>query len=346
MENAYTFSDVMFVPKYSDIRSRSEVNLLTRLGILSLNLPVISANMKDITEDQMVMAMIKNGGLGILHRFMSIEENVEMFKRCAITPEDGLGTTFATLNSAMGVSVGVGEKEKERFHALYRAGARTFCIDVAHGHHINVKEMLEHIKCKYSESWDIMTVIVGNVASVEGALDLYAWGARVIKVGVGPGSCCQTRENTGVGVPQLYILKKIYEALPKDAYIISDGGIKKTGDIAKALLYSNAVMMGGFFAGATETPGHVYKDMKGDLYKTMAGSASAESKVRSGNDNSFVEGGIRQVPFKGKIKYICKEIRENVQSSFSYSGARNIDDFREKAELIKISGGGKQESKL
>ena len=136
------------------------------------------------------------------------------------------------------------------------------------------------------------------------------------------------------------------KALPTEARIISDGGITKTGDIAKALKYSDAVMMGGFFAGTTETPGHVYEDMNGHFYKTMAGSASAESKVRAGRDNSFVEGGIRQVSFRGKVQYIMKKIKENVQSSFSYSGCKTHAEFQEKSKLIKISGGGKKESKL
>jgi IMP dehydrogenase len=191
-----------------------------------------------------------------------------------------------------------------------------------------------------------MTIIAGNVATAEGALDIYNWGADVIKVGIGPGSCCQTRENTGVGVPQLSALVNVREALPEEAYIIADGGIKKTGDIAKALKYADAVMMGGFFAGTTETPGHVYETMGGDFYKTMAGSASAESKVRSGNKNSFVEGGIRQVPFRGHVKYILAKAKENIQSSFSYSGAKNMEKFKKKSKLIKISGGGKKESKI
>jgi IMP dehydrogenase len=138
----------------------------------------------------------------------------------------------------------------------------------------------------------------------------------------------------------------VREALPEEAYIIADGGIKKTGDIAKALKYADAVMMGGFFAGTTETPGHVYETMGGDFYKTMAGSASAESKVRSGNKNSFVEGGIRQVPFRGHVKYILAKAKENIQSSFSYSGAKNMEKFKKKSKLIKISGGGKKESKI
>lgn len=354
METAYTFSDVMFVPKYSDIQSRSEVNLTTKLGKLTLQLPVVSANMADVTEKSMVLSMHSFGGLGILHRFMSIEDNVIMFKETLgkLTEHDQSGDTSVLYpiaheyaNRYVGVSVGVGEEGRERFKALYDAGARTFCIDVAHGHHVNVRDMINWIIVSYHERAD-MTIIAGNVASVEGALDLFSWGADVVKIGVGPGSACQTRENTGVGVPQLYILEKTRKHMPKNTYIIADGGIKKTGDIAKALKYADAVMVGGLLAGTIETPGHVYETMDGQFYKTMAGSASAESKVKGGKEKTFIEGGIRQVPFRGHVKYILNKVRENVQSSFSYSGARDILEFRNKSELIKISGGGKQESKL
>jgi IMP dehydrogenase len=338
METAYTFDDVMFLPKKSDIRSRSEIDLTTQIGALELTLPVISANMADITEANMAANMYELGGLGILHRFMSVRENVNMYLEAFET----IANWGDPNPYGIGVSIGVGDEGIKRAIDLYVAGARTFCIDVAHGHHVLMEEMIKNLKDRF----DDINLIAGNVATGEGAWDLHQWGADIIKVGVGPGSCCQTRENTGVGVPQLYAIAQAWEWLPNDAFIISDGGIKKTGDIAKALKYADAVMMGGFFSGTSETPGHVYKDMQGSYYKTMAGSASAESKVRSGKDNSFVEGGIRTVPFRGKVKYITKSIKEGLQSSFSYSGCRTHAEFQNNSELIKISGGGKKESKL
>jgi IMP dehydrogenase/GMP reductase len=491
MSYGYTFNDVMFEPQYSDIQSRSEVRLDSKVGGLNLSLPIVSANMADITEENMVKAMHDSGGLGIMHRFMSVEENVEMFLKCK---EMGIP------NNKIGVSIGVGERDKERFTKLLEVGATNFCIDVAHGHHVSVKNMLEWIKTHKEYKIGKLTIIAGNVASVNGAYDLYKWGAHVIKVGVGPGcfiagtkvmvedgekniedieigdmvlthlgdykevtaitnrlesekliiinsikctdnhefyvinssdegavsdeniesyaqwvradalttdhrllevygfadkknlkkyditpiatlseesfdgtvyditvedhqsytvngriavhnSCCQTRENTGVGVPQLGILHAIrehfYEMNISDkCSIIADGGIKKTGDITKALVYADAIMVGGFLSGTSETPGHVYETMSGEFYKTMAGSASAEAKTKYGKEKEFVEGGIRQVPFRGHVKYVLQKAKENVQSGFSYSGARNIDELRSKAVLVKISSGGKKESKL
>ena len=720
METAYTFDDVMFEPQYSDILSRKEVDLTSSIGNVSLELPLVSANMADITEESMVSSMNESGGLGIMHRFMTIKKNVKMFKRCV---NSGVPA------NKVGVSVGVGEYEKKRFAKLLLAGARTFCIDVAHGHHIHVKNILDWIS-QFSEYQEgELTIIAGNVASVEGAMALHKWGANAIKVGVGPGcfasgtrilmsnglykniesvkvgdfvinmhgeavkvkrafstgirdvqkirssisykpsyvtldhqyfvgdlnsvskkslqsygyvkalskktkskdskykwkrvedfrqdalltprninfdmgdffsinlkkkggddvtltpsydlgyiygtflgdgharvyahkkiskytgktiisnsgnvswyfsihedsvarklnscvekvfnrsckiekvceksiikvdlyykpfanflesfgkkdkknlpeevfvndkrylkgildglidsdgsvekggrisftntspnlielfgvicfitkgffpnmrehgknagglkgvnennlkmsfrsrinttstkrlskdfqiskllessptdlsvevfdlevdcpshrfiannavvhnSCCQTRENTGVGIPQLSLLKSIREAFD-DRFrpsIIADGGIKKTGDMGKALVYADAIMVGGFLAGTSETPGKVYKTMQGEFYKTMAGSASAEAKVKHGKKQEFVEGGIRQVPFRGHVKYILQNAKENVRSTLSYSGARNLDEFREKCVLVKISGGGKKESKF
>jgi IMP dehydrogenase len=350
VETYLTFSDVRFKPKCSDIKSRSEVDLTSKLGKLTLGLPVISANMADITEVNMACSMYARGGLGILHRFMSVEENVEMYKEAVrVIMADSPTQTLSNkdLGNCVGVSVGVGEDGKERFKTLYDAGARVFCIDVAHGHHINVLEILHWINANYraEDKEDDLTIIAGNIATKEGAKYLFDGGADVVKCGIGPGGCCQTRENTGVGVPQLSALMEIRYAYPWIP-LIADGGIKKTGDIAIALVYADAVMMGGFFAGTSETPGHVYETMDGQFYKTIGGSASAERKVKSGKDNSFVEGGVRQVPFRGHVKYILKKIKENVQSGFSYNGARTLTELRCKAELIKLSGGGKKESKL
>ena len=189
METAYTFDDVMFEPQYSDILSRKQVSITSAVGNVILELPLISANMADITEEEMVLSMHKSGGLGIMHRFMTIEENVNMFNACF-----HLGIPV----NDIGVSVGVGDEEKKRFTALVEAGARTFCIDVAHGHHLHVKLMLEWISQCAEYKANLLTVIAGNVASAKGAVALHSWGAHSVKVGVGPGSCCQTRENTGV----------------------------------------------------------------------------------------------------------------------------------------------------
>lgn len=349
-ETYYTFNDVQFMPLYSRVGSRSEVSLTSDFGFFKLPLPIISANMKDITGPKMVVEMFQNGGLGILHRFSnedtlekSIEYAVNEFKTSMKGIKDLNPDPRIDLAYHVGVSIGVNEADKRRLEALYAAGAKLICIDIAHGHCLKMKNMLEYIREIYED--DNLYVIAGNIASVQAAKDLLEWGANCVKVGIGPGEQCETRKNTGVGVPQLSAVKNIREAFPK-AHIISDGGIKNNGDIAKALKYSNAVMVGSMLSGTSETPGDVFKNKQGQFYKVFGGSASAENKTKSGMANAFVEGVVSEVPFKGHAKYILRQAKENLQSAFSYQDSFTLPEFQQKAVLVRISGGGKQESKI
>jgi IMP dehydrogenase len=159
-------------------------------------------------------------------------------------------------------------------------------------------------------------------------------------------SACQTRRNTGVGVPQFSLLEDIFALTPEYIPIISDGGIKHTGDISKAMIFANAVMVARMIAGTSETPGCVYEDENGQFYKKFGGSASGEHKVSSGGRNKFVEGHMTNVPFRGKVKYILDKIREGLQSAMSYSGASNMAEYKEKVIYGEMSSGGVSESKL
>ncbi len=348
-----TFSDVLIEPQYSEIFSRSSVDISSDMGKVKLSLPVISANMKHITGPKMALSMHRNGGIAILHRFNSIKEGIEEFLQALQLikndSERKENTNEAKISFSVGVSIGVHEIDKKRFNDLFEKGARLFCIDIAHGHHLYMKNMLHWIRNNSADKNRQCVVIAGNVATAKAALDIYNWGADIIKVGIGPGAVCQTRQNTGVGVPQLYAIKNIRQQAKKqniDLKIISDGGIKQPGDIAKALKYANAVMVGSFIAGTSETPGDVYENPKGEFYKVYGGSASAENKVSSGKENKFVEGMMKTVPFRGHVKYILRKIHENVQSAFSYVGANNLKEFQQKAILREITYGGKMESKI
>ena len=336
-----TFSDVMFEPQYSEIRSRSKVDLSTQLGKTKLTIPLISSNMKDITGVKMVAEMARYGCLGILHRFMSIEENVEAFFQAIVDARSACGVLDGDFSPYVGVSVGVKKEERDRFLSLYKAGAKLFCVDVAHGHSVLVKEMIAYMR---DNSEDIY-IIAGNIATAKAAEDLCAWGASAVKTGVGPGGVCITRKMTGVGVPQLHALMEVRSA-DMDVDIISDGGINTPGDVAKALKYADAVMIGSLFSGTTETPGQVYKNVDGQFYKTYGGSASGENKVKGGNGNNFVEGVVKTVPFKGHVKYIIREIADGLRSSFSYSGSSNLKEFQQRAILRQISSGARIESKF
>ena len=344
MSTGETFNEVAFRPVYSDIESRSEIDTSTNLGGIILDLPIISANMKDITGPNMVLSMAINGGMGILHRFGSIEDSVENYIDTVSLFNNSKEKLTLNKNSIypIGVSVGVKEYEMNRFDALYEKGAKIFTVDVAHGHHILVKNMIQYMRNKAGKE---IYIIAGNIATVNGAKDLKEWGADIIKVGIGPGARCVTRKNTGVGVPQLKAIRDIKNAY-NDLPIISDGGIRHTGDIPKALKYSDSVMVGSYIAGTSETPGHVFENDDGKFYKVYGGSASGERKVENGNKNNFVEGVVSTVEFRGHVKHILRKTKDCLQSSMSYAGSRNLEEFRLKSVLENVSSGYKSESRL
>lgn len=380
--NAYTYNDVLIEPQYSEVLSRTDVDLSTDIGNVHLRLPVISSNMRTITGPKMASTIAACGGMGLLHRFCTIDENIQMFQdakaglfkpemlRPHLSPEElikkwapvlenktnGDPKTAILIESQerwiydpIGVSIGVKEEDKERFEKLYEAGARIFCIDVAHGHHIHVKKMLHWINNEIA-LWDRslrgqLCIIAGNIATADGYKDIQDWGADAVKVGLGPSPVCRTRYNTGVGVPQLYALEMVYKAstlYPNPISIIADGGITHVGDISKALKYADAVMVGSMIAGTSETPGNVFRNEDGDFYKVYGGSASGENK----GSNHFVEGVIKPVKFKGKVKYIFHEIEQGLQSAFSYVGADNLAKYQQKCKFVHISGGAQGESKI
>jgi len=330
-----TFNDVLIEPQYSEIISRKDINIETKLfSNLIFKLPICGSNMKNITESKMAIELNKNGAFGILHRFMSIEKNIKEFNDSVkIAP-----------NTA--VSIGTKDDEKERFYELYKNGARIFVIDIAHGDSLNMKKMISYIK-EYDKN---IIIIAGNIATGSAAINLYSWGANILKIGIGGGSVCETRQNTGIGVPQLYALQTIDMILKKEKINIpriSDGGIKCVGDICKALKYSEMVMLGNMLSGYTETPGKFYQRWNNDnqemeWYTVYGGSASGENK---GHD-SFSEGRIKTVALKGKVKYQLRKIADGIKSSFSYVGAKNLKEFQNKAILKEISVGGIKESKF
>jgi IMP dehydrogenase len=308
---------------------------------VALRVPVISANMRNITGSKMAIEMVKCGGLGILHRFNTICEAVAEYREASMVQP-----------ISVGVSIGVKDEDKMRFVALYDAGARIFCIDVAHGDHVYVKYMLEWLNLFFSnskEQRDKTTLIAGNVATAQGAGHLVEWGADVVKVGIGGGSVCETRRNTGVGVPQFSALQDIDALREQEGYefsIISDGGIVHIGDVAKAMIFADAVMVGSLIAGTSETPGKVFRDEDDQFYKVYGGSASGENKESTGQAPQFVEGIMKSVPFKGHVKHILREIHQGLQSAFSYSGAKNLQEFQAKVKWNEISSGSKVESKI
>jgi len=231
-----SFDDVLIVPQYSDIQSRTEIDISNNLGKLNLSLPVLSAPMDSVTESVMVTAMAKNGGLGIIHRYNTIQKQVKIAKKSR-TP-------------VVAAAVGVTGDYLDRAVALYNAGVKIICVDVAHGHHVLMRHALEVLRNTLGTQ---VTIIAGNVATLQAFNDLSDWGADAVRVGIGGGSICSTRIQTGHGVPTL---QSVLDCAGSDrpAKLIADGGIKNSGDIVKAYAAgADFVMLGSMLAGHRDT---------------------------------------------------------------------------------------------
>lgn len=338
---AYTFNDVLIKPRYSTIESRKDVDLSVQFGDFLLTLPIIGAPMKSVMSFDMAVELAGQGGMGILHRFDTLESATNIGTEANKCIQEYEHATQYDI----GVAIGAHDENMKQVEELYSNGFRVFCIDIAHGHCSMMEKMIEQCHNRFPG----MFIIAGNVATAEGARALADWGADAVRCGIGGGRACETRKRCGVGVPQLYAMQEIWEEIehmPNRPMIISDGGIKHVGDIAKALKYSDAVMVGSLISGTTETPGKVFKNEDGQYYKVYMGSASGENKVNSGQTNEYIEGIATQVPFRGKVKYILKEIKEGLQSAFSYTGSRNMEEFHKNCEFVHITSGGQQESKI
>lgn len=313
METHFTFEDVLIKPKFSTIASRKDVDLSVKE--LGLRLPVISSNMETITGPKMAQTMHSMGAIGAIHRFCNIEENIKMFKESECAPI---------------VSIGIGDKEFERAEALIAAGAYKICIDVAHGAQMSVKQQLNNLRTKYQDN---ICIIVGNFATLESLQDFNLGlsgykQANFYKIGIGPGSVCTTRLKTGVGVPQLSAIMECAADYP----IIADGGINSPGDIAKALgAGAKAVMIGQMFAGTDETPGEI--EDNGLYFKKYKGSAS--HNYASGQKTS--EGIETLVPYKGPVSEVLKDIEGGLRSALTYTGSRNLEEFRSNCEFVRVS---------
>lgn len=305
-----SFDDVLLVPQLGVLRKRADANISTYLSpVVHLEVPIISAPMQAVTEKQMALAMRTAGGFGIIHRFMSIDEQVKEAKWFQ-HPTD------------YGVAIGVNEGY-DRWAQLYHAGARIFCLDIAHAHNEIVGEFLSDAPSDIQQD---IYMIVGNVATADGLHYLANLGVDAVKVGIGPGAACTTREVTGFGVPQLTAIMDC--AAVRDEYwpnvhIMADGGIKNSGDIVKALAAgANSVMIGRLLAGADESP-------HPGLYWGMA-----SKKVNAHHAPEGVEGS---VPKTGPVKDTLKTLAWGIRSGVSYAGAHNLSELRENSEFMQVT---------
>ncbi|MCB0369007.1 MAG: guanosine monophosphate reductase [Bdellovibrionales bacterium] len=326
-----TFDDVLIVPSKSDVRSRKDPSLATQLTKNnSINLPIISANMDTVTEAPMAIAMNDLGGVGILHRFMTIEDQVKNIQEMI---KGGVKVISA--------SIGVNDDFKDRAQALIKTGANVLTIDIAHGHSV---QMLETMKwCK--DTFPHVDIIAGNVATPEATEDLIKSGADAIKVGIGPGSMCTTRIITGAGLPQLTAIAICAEVAKEyQVPVIADGGIKTSGDIVKAFAAgASSVMLGSMLSGTIETPGEIKNGKK--QYRGMA-SKSAQVSWRGGVPEGMApEGESTQVTVKGHVKDVLLELSGGIRSGMSYINATQLSEICEKARFIEMTSSGMSESR-
>ena len=331
MKEYLTYDDVLLEPQYSEIESRSTIDLQACLGtyIPWLKIPIIAAPMDTVCEDDMAIALNRQGGLGIIHRYNSIDEQVELVQQ------------VKDLGCAVGAAVGTVGNYLERVHALVQADVDVICIDVAHGHHKLVKEAIQNIKKAHPK----LHVMAGNIASAKAFQDLEEWGANSIRVGVGGGSICSTRLQTGHGVPNLSVIMDC-AAVAKETKIIADGGIRTSGDMVKALAAgADFVMVGSMLAGTKESPGEVHIDHKnGKKYKVYRGMASREAQTDWRGSSSAPEGISATVEYKGDLIPLLEDIIGGIKSGLSYSGAKNLNELRTKAVFVRQTMAGQKES--
>ena len=340
IKESLTFDDVLLLPQYSDVLP-SETDVSLKLtNKINLGVPFLSSAMDTVTESTMAIAIAKAGGIGIVHRNLNIKQQTKEIIK------------VKKKQLFVGAAVGTNKEDIDRAKSLIANGCDLIVIDTAHGHSKKVLKTLSKLK-KIDSS---IPFCVGNIATGEAAKKLYNSGADIIKIGIGPGSICTTRMVAGIGVPQISAILDVKNALKnKKIKIISDGGIKFSGDIAKALAAgADAIMMGSIFAGTDESPGKKFK-FKGKFYKQYRGMGSIGA-MSSGSANryfqknfkdksKFVPEGVEgRVEYKGSVSKIIYQLKGGLHSSMGYIGAQNLGQITKNAKFIKITKAGFYES--
>ncbi len=344
MKHALTYDDIQLVPNFSKINSRTEISLRTPLTTnYSMLMPLIASPMDTVCEFEMAYKMFILGGAGCIHRFMSAENQSKLIEKLSAAVYGGYGHNYIDFGwdgtvpivAAIGVN---GAEDRDRAEKLVAAGANVLVIDVAHGHHQKVIDMLKWCKDKFNSGADI---IAGNIATAQAAIDLQEAGADGLRVGIGGGSLCTTRIKTGFGVPNVSCIEEISNVALVP--VMADGGVRTSGDIAKALAVgANCVMLGSLLAGTDESPGQIIEKTNG-LYKRYRGSASLETKVAHGQAARNVEGESTVIPYKGGTKFIVNGLLDGVRSALSYAGATNLHEYY--PEYVIVTNAGINEAK-
>ncbi len=334
-ETFLTFDDVLIRPRQSSVEPR-EADAATSIskGGFALSIPIISAAMDQVTETQMAIELGKLGGLGIIHRSNTLEEEIAMVREAK--------------KSGVKVGAACSAFDLERAIALQKAGADVIAVDSAHGHNMNVIAGAKKIK----KAIGTTPLLVGNIATKEAALELVQF-ADGIKVGIGPGSICTTRIVSGVGVPQLSAIMEVVAIARKAKVpVIADGGLRNSGDIAKALgAGASAVMLGNLLAGTDAAPGALV-EMDGKKFKEYRGMGSlAVLKKGKANDRYLgtskgivPEGVSALVPYAGTLEDVVSRLVGGIRVSMGYVGAKNLSEFEKRVEFMRVTSASRREN--
>ena len=341
INEALTFDDVTLAPNYSNILP-SEVNTNTKLSKnLNLPVPILTSAMDTVTESKMSIAVGKVGGIGVIHRNLSIADQIEEIRK------------VKSKKVLVGAAVGASIQEHMRAEKILKENLDLIVVDTAHGHTKKVSEIIKKIKKIKPKK---TTLCAGNIATAAAAKFLIKLGVDVIKVGIGPGSICTTRLVAGIGVPQLSAILNVKKGMGKSkTTLISDGGIKFSGDIAKALAAgADAVMIGSLFAGTDQAPGRIIK-RNGKYFKSFRGMGSIGAMNKGSADRYFqskqkdstkyvAEGVEGFVKYKGSVDKIIYQLVGGLKSSMGYLGSQKVIDLRNKPSFVKITKAGFYES--
>ena len=341
IKEALTFDDVTLVPKYSEVLPSDVDTSIILTKFLKLKIPILSSAMDTVTESKMAIAISKLGGIGVIHRNLEIKKQLQEIRK--VKTQKLLG----------GAAVGAGPKEFNRAEAVLKENINMIVVDTAHGHTKKVSEIIKFIKKKKNKR---TALCAGNIATPEAAKFLQKLGVDIIKVGIGPGSICTTRLVAGIGVPQLSAVLNVRNGIKnKNVKIISDGGIKYSGDLAKAFAAgADAVMIGSLFAGTDETPGKIIKK-NGKLFKSFRGMGSVGAMNKGSADRYFQskqkdtskyvpEGVEGLAKYKGKVGDIIYKLIGGLRSSMGYLGSKQIRYLRKNPQFVKITKAGFYES--
>jgi IMP dehydrogenase len=327
LDNALCFDDVLLKPQYSDIPHRADIDISTsfynRYQHITIDTPLVSANMDSVTDERMYWAMVEHGAFGYIHRLPAEE-------RLALVESD----------PQPAVTIGICDDEVALGVKLVTRGLKHICVDAAHGDHRFMYEALHSLR---EAGGDDVLICAGNVCTREATQALKDCGANIVKVGIGPGSVCTTRIVTGHGYPQLSAIAQCAQV--KDVFIIADGGCRHSSDIIKALAAgAHAVMSGFLFAGCQESAASHTSIEPGQMSKVYRGMASIQAQKYRQQKLRAPEGVVGTIPDAGRVAGVIARLHQEIQSGFSYSGARNIQELHERAEFVHVTRNSIKES--